>query len=115
MTINEMRSAVCKKAAELMKKYRYQNMTKSYAFKLAWANVKRMVAEAKRQERMIKATDLKVGDVVRCEFGDDDNIITCTVIDVKIDGYFVDTKIRYTDGREFTLCALKNDFFEKVA
>ena len=115
MTINEMRSAVCKKAAELMKMYRYNNMTKSMAFKSAWASVKHMIAEAKKAERMVKATELKVGDVVREEFDDNGNFVMCTVLAVKINGNWVDTTVRYTDGREFTMCARKNDTFEKVA
>lgn len=103
MTINEMRSAVCKKANYLMRVYRD---TRSAAFVKAWEIVK-------REARMVKASDLKDGDVINVEFGDDNHFVICTVVSkFTANGKYWTIKIRYRDGRELWMCT--NSIDEKI-
>lgn len=115
MSINEIRSAVCKKAYKSMRDYGFD---KSAAFKYAWGCVKARVEEIKKEQSMIRATDLKEGDTVRMEFGDDGHFVTCTIISKvvhpKFNKYFL-INAKYSDGRVFEFCSLIDDTFEIVA
>lgn len=77
-----MRSAVCKRANELVK----AGSSKSAAFKKAWA-------EVKFAAKSIMVSDLTAGSTVRVEYGVKGNFVTCAVTDIcktKFDGrYYV--------------------------
>lgn len=107
MTINEMRSAVCKKANYLMRVYRD---TRSAAFVKAWEIIK-------REARMVKASELKAGDVISIEYGDENHFVTCTIVSKSLSyGKYLTFGIRYNDGRVRSMCPeSENDMIEKVA
>ena len=109
MTMKEMRSAVCKRANELIKSGYY---CKSNAFKKAWA-------EIKLAARSIKTSDLTAGDVIRIEYGMDGNFVTCTVTEVSkklfLGKYFIVKAISTNYGNEIEFTAKPEDLIEKAA
>ena len=65
----------------------------------------------------VKAADLKAGDVIRIEYGDYGNYLTCTVISKRpspFSGSLI-IKMKYADGREREFCACENEMIEKIA
>lgn len=102
-----MKSTVCKKANELIKK----GYDRSYAFKKAWATVK-------YEANCIKASDIKEGDYIRTEYGDWGNFVKCTVTsksnELFLDKYYVIKGIS-KEGLEVEFCARPDELLEKAA
>ena len=104
MKITEIRSAVCKKAMEICK----AGYNRSNAFRLAWANVK-------KEANSIKASDLKAGDAVRIEFGDDGNCANVVVVSASLYlGKYMTITAKVNGGRNIEFCAKLDEMFEKA-
>lgn len=109
MKINEIRREVCKKANELIKSGCWK---KSWAFKWAWERVK-------KELNQIKVTDLKAGDKIRIEYGDDGNFATLTVKSISVPtepwlkGYLRVSADNY--GREIEFCTEIDSRLDKAA
>lgn len=122
MSINEMRSKVCKKAWELMKSdILYDPIfgdSKSRAFAYAWECVKQEAKKSPTPEGMVKACDLKPGDKVRFEYGDFDNVVTATITekpDMGGNSYYIPVKVRFENGIESTVYGPRDSIYEIVA
>ena len=72
MTINKIRREVCKRVSKLIK----NGYSRKWAFQWAWERVK-------KELNQIKATDLKVGDKVCIEFGDNNNFATVVIKSIR--------------------------------
>lgn len=104
MTITEMRSAVCKKAMEICK----AGYDRRNAFRLAWAKVK-------KEANSIKASDIKAGDSVCIEFGDDGNRGIVTIVSVSpYLGKYMAITAKVSDGRNIEFCAKLDEMLEKA-
>lgn len=98
-----MKSTVCKKANELIRK----GYTRSQAFKKAWVIAK-----------SIKASDIKEGNVIRMEYGDYGNKIECTITsksdELFLGELYIINAVSKT-GMNMEFCAEPEKLFEKVA
>ena len=108
MKINEIRREVCKRASMVIK----NGYPRKWAFKWAWERVK-------KELNQIKATDLKVGDKVRIEFGDFGNVATVTVKSIRAaeEWYRKNHIIVVFEscGNEHEFCAELTDRFDRAA
>ena len=108
MKINEIRREVCKRASKVIK----NGYSRKWAFKWAWERVK-------KELNQIKASDLKVGDKIRIEYGDDDNCATITVKSISVPteswlkGYLRVTADNY--GHEIEFCTEIDSRLDKAA
>ena len=105
--MTNMKSEVCKKANAMIK----TSFTKSEAFKMAWA-------EVKKAAKSVKTSDLTAGQVIRIEYGCAGNFLTATVIktsDNLFYGRYVVTAFASGLNREIEFCALPDELIEKAA
>ena len=97
-----MRSTACKKANELIKK----GYSRSRAFKEAWKIAK-----------SVSGTDLKAGDVIRCEYGDYGNWAVCTVVSKSAElflGKYYIVKAVAENGLDMEFCVAPDSLQERV-
>ena len=106
MTTNEMRSRVCKRANALYRNLKNSGWTKSAAFRFAWV-------EVKKEANSIKASDLKVGDVVRIELGTSGNRGNVTIVSIVPCAWGFNVKAD-NFGHEISFVAEFRDMFEKA-
>lgn len=108
MTINEIRKEVCKKANKLIKRG-YQ---RKWSFRWAWERVK-------KELNQIKASELKIGDRIRVEYGDYGNVCNATVKSIRAaeESYLKDyiKVIAESCGREFEFCTKLSESLDKAA
>lgn len=104
MTISEMRKKVCKRASELVR----AGWKRNRSFKWAWERIK-------EEAKMIKASELKAGDVICGEFGDDGHYVTLTVVESKTWLFGLLIKVKYNDGRIFDIAPRPTDLFNRAA
>lgn len=102
-----MKSMVCKKANELIR----NGKNRSEAFRTAWAVVK-------SAPQNVKASELKRGNVIRVEYGDYNNYVTCTVEsksdDLFLGEYYVINAVS-NNGMKIEFCAEPDELIERVA
>lgn len=104
--MKDMRSAVCKKANELVK----IGYSKRQAFVKAWA-------EAKYAAKCIKGSDLTAGDRIVIEYGMAGNFCRCTVS--KVSEYnsrnVLVVAVSENNGREIDFVCKRDELVEKAA
>lgn len=108
MKINEIRREVCKRASKVIK----NGYSRKWAFQWAWEHVK-------KELNQIKATDLKVGDKIRFDYGDNGNTAIATVKSIRIaEEWYLKNHIKVVfevSGNEHEFCASLSDNFDKAA
>lgn len=63
----------------------------------------------------IKAQELKPGDVIEMEFGDDGHFVRATFLDSRVDSLIgIVLRVRYTDGRTFDVCPDRYNEVDRV-
>lgn len=99
-----MKSAVCKKANELIKK----GYNRSQAFKKAWYIVRFTVV----------ASEIKKGTTIRMEYGDYNNKVECTVVsksnDLFLGKYYIINAVTKS-GLNMEFCAKSEELFDLAA
>lgn len=63
----------------------------------------------------IKAQELKPGDVIEMEFGDDGHFVRATFLDSRVDSLIgIVLRVRYSDGRIFDVCPDRYNEVDRV-
>ena len=63
----------------------------------------------------IKAQELKPGDVIEMEFGDDGHFVRATFLDSRVDSLIgIVLRVRYSDGQIFDVCPDRYNEVDRV-
>lgn len=63
----------------------------------------------------IKAQELKPGDVIEMEFGDDGHFVQATFLDSRVDSLIgIVLRVSYSDGRIFDVCPDRYNEVDRV-
>ena len=99
-----MKTTVCKKANELIRK----GYNRSKAFKIAWAMVK-------GNPYSLRTDDIAVGNTIKIEYGAYDNFVTCTITSIiSRKEYYIVNAIS-ENGNDIEFCSEPYELIDVIA